>query len=169
MASFDIAHIIPLTKGLEALVSPQDFDLVREFKWVAAKGGRTHYASQTIWLAGGKKTVRLMHRLILAPPKGVFVDHINGNGLDNRRENLRLCSHAQNIRNQQPQVGTSSRFKGVWMQRGKWAAMIQHNGDKITLGRFDCEERAARQYDRAARVFFGRFARTNQDLGLFEA
>lgn len=168
MASSDIACLVPLTKGLEALVSPQDFNLVREFKWVAAKGGRTIYASRQVRSSDGKWFTVLMHRLIMASPQGLLVDHINGNGLDNRRENLRLCSHAENIRNQQPQVGTSSRFKGVWMQRGKWAAMIEHNGDKITLGRFDCEERAARQYDRAARVFFGQFARTNEDLGLFE-
>jgi len=169
MASSDIACLVPLTKGLEALVSPQDFDMVREFKWCATRGGRTSYASRQVRSSDGKWSVGLMHRLIMAPPQGLLVDHINGNGLDNRRENLRLCSHAENIRNQQSRLGTSSRFKGVWMHSGKWAAMIEHNGDKINLGRFDCEERAARQYDRAARVFFGRFARTNQDLGLFEA
>lgn len=169
MASDKIACRIPLSKGLIALVSPQDYAVLAAHRWASVKGGRTQYAQRIARDADGRRSALLMHRMIMAPPPGMVVDHINGDGLDNRRENLRLCTHAENIRNQQIRRGSkSSRFKGVWWQRGKWAAMIEHDGDKICLGRFDCEEQAARQYDRAARIFFGSFARTNGALGLFD-
>lgn len=94
-----------------------------------------------------------------------MVDHINGDALDNRRQNLRLCVSAQNQRNRQKTpLPTSSRYKGVSRtkrERGKWAAHIEKGGKKTHLGVFGDETDAARAYDAAAREFFGEFARCN--------
>lgn len=151
---------IPLTKGLSALVDDDDFESLNQRKWCAVKGGHTHYA-----FAGSGKIS--MHRHLLAPAKGQFVDHINGNGLDNRRKNLRLCSHAENLRNQRKRKGTTSVFKGVTLSGNVWRAEIEQDGERLALGAFSSEIAAAKAYDRAARIFFGKFARTNESLGLF--
>jgi hypothetical protein len=98
-------------------------------------------------------------------------DHIDGNGLNNTRANLRLCSHSENIRNQRLRVSDvkRSRFKGVtfYPDTGRWKAVIHHNKVRYSLGIFEIEEEAARAYDAAARERFGEFARTNEDMGLF--
>ena len=170
MVDDDMACEVPLSQGQVALVSRCDLERAISRRWHVAVSGGIAYAYSVLLMcerAGGKRGLVSMHRWVLEAPPGVVVDHINGNGLDNRRSNLRLCRHAENIRNQRPQIGRSSRFKGVRKRGDKWAAMIQHDGDKIWLGSFDDEERAARQYDRAARVLFGPFARTNAKAGLF--
>lgn len=160
---------IPLSRGLSANISEADAPLVAGSKWTATKGGNTFYAYRTVTTSSGRRASESMHRVIAGARPGQVVDHINGDGLDNRRENLRVCSHAQNIRNQAVQKRRkTSRFKGVWSRRGRWHVMIQHGGEKIQLGTFDDEERAARQYDRMARVLFGPFAKTNEAMGLFE-
>lgn len=102
-----------------------------------------------------------MHRLILDAPKGMQVDHINGNGLNNRRENIRLCTHEQNSYNQQKPYG-SSKYKGVCRKRGKWDAQIRASGKIIWLGSFATEDEAANAYDEAALKHFGEFAFTNK-------
>jgi hypothetical protein len=90
------------------------------------------------------------------------VDHINGDGLDNRKSNLRLATRAQNGCNLRPQQGKSSRFKGVaWHVCGKWRAHISPNRTQIALGLFDDEIDAALAYDMAALAQFGEFARPN--------
>ncbi len=105
-----------------------------------------------------------MHRLITRAPKGKVVDHENGDGLDNRRANLRVCDHRQNRRNhQRPRKGGASRFHGVgwWKRDQKWRAKISVDGRTIHLGYFADEEDAARAYDQAAREHFGEYASTN--------
>jgi len=94
---------------------------------------------------------------------GLEVDHINGNTLDCRRLNLRLCTHKQNLANQKKQSGRSSQFKGVSFSksRGKWEAYIKTDGKKKHLGRFDTEEAAAYAYDLEAFRLFGWFAKLN--------
>jgi hypothetical protein len=92
------------------------------------------------------------------------VDHVNGDGLDNRRSNLRVCTHAENARNQSSRTRMStSRFRGVvWAKdRRKWRAMIGDNGRTVHLGNFTDEIEAAQAYDRAAREMYGAFARLN--------
>jgi len=109
-----------------------------------------------------------MHRLVLDARPGQIVDHINGNGLDNRRANLRLVTAVQNAQNQFVQAGPkTSQYKGVhWDSVGqRWAASITVDGHAIELGRFDREEIAARAYDDAALVHFGPHARTNAMMG----
>jgi hypothetical protein len=90
-----------------------------------------------------------------------FVDHINGNGLDNRDENLRLATNSQNQMNSRKRSGTSSRYKGVSLQRKRWRAQIKLDGKLIYLGMFDTEEQAAMAYDYAAIELFGEFSRIN--------
>lgn len=151
---------IPLTGGGYAIVDDDDFARVSAYRWRAQKGKRG-------CLYAVSARAKLMHRLIMDPKVGSFVDHINGDGLDNRRANLRVCTHAQNMANQRKREGTMSRFKGVYITgSGKYGASIESAGKTVHLGTFAEEERAARQYDRAARVFFGNFARTNEMLGL---
>ena len=152
--------IIPLTQGRVALVDDEDFVELNEFKWYANKmRGNTYYAVRNI---SPRKAIR-MHRVILGAISGQEVDHIDHNGLNNQRENIRLCSRAQNQMNQQKQKNTSSQFKGVsWhKQDKKWRTRITHRGQEIFLGLFKNERVAARTYDKKARELFGEFAKTN--------
>lgn len=104
-----------------------------------------------------------MHRIILNAPAGVYVDHINGNGLDNRRSNLRLCTFADNIRNRGKLKDGTSQYKGVHRLTNsiRWCARITHDGRTMSLGCYASELSAARAYDRAAILKHGEFARTN--------
>lgn len=105
-----------------------------------------------------------MHRVILNTPKGMESDHINGDGLDNRRCNLRICTTSQNQQNQQTQSRIkSSGFKGVnWAKRAnKWVARIVIAKKEMWLGSFDSELKAALAYDNAAKKYFGEFSKTN--------
>ena len=130
-------------------------------------------------------TSGVVHRIIAALMFGgaalktelgarVNIDHANGDPSDNRRCNLRLCNHAENMRNQSAVKG-SSRFKGVYESQtpGKWKANITYTRPgfprSIHLGTFSTEEDAARAYDAKVRELFGEFAKTNEDLGLFKA
>ena len=155
---------ISLTQGKVAIVDDEDFASVAMFKWFAVRGcGDTFYACRTINLTKLDKVRVAMHRAILAADDRLMVDHVNGNGLDNRRVNLRLCVNRLNCRNRRGVANTSSRFKGVsWHRRmQKWTANIRDVDGQHWLGTFDSEEDAARSYDAAARERFGDFARLN--------
>jgi len=130
---------IPLTNGGQVLVDADDFEMLAVLGWYGMefrqKNGRIYtYAANCVGYKDTKRTV-LMHRMLLGSPKGKLVDHKNGDTLDNRKCNLRLCSHAQNARNSKKRKG-SSRFKGVnWNPRDeKWQARIQLNGRTRSLG-----------------------------------
>ena len=101
-----------------------------------------------------------MHQFIMRPPKGKVVDHIDGNGLNNRRANLRLCTPRQNRRNTRPRRKTSA-FLGVSRRGSKYLARIKHDGRQLYLGLFDDEIEAARARDRKACELFGEFAWLN--------
>jgi hypothetical protein len=108
-----------------------------------------------------------MHSFLLGGSTRSFqIDHVNGNGLDNRRENLRRCSTSEQARNRPKQLNARSRFKGVWWSKTaeKWQSSIMLSGKSVHLGIFDEEVSAAVAYDRAAREHFGEFARTNFPL-----
>lgn len=149
---------IPLTKGLVAIVDDEDFAYLNQFVWFVNNGyaARTSPRDQE-----GKQYQTKMHREIMKPAEGVHVDHINGNRLDNRRCNLRLCTNEQNRRNQKKQQNV--KFKGVYRRKedGKWEARIALNKQRIHLGRFETAEEAAAAYDRAAVLYHGQFARLN--------
>lgn len=158
-----MAAEIPLSRGLFALVDDADVERLRIYKWSVIRGGNTFYARSYV----GADTV-MMHHLVMPPPTGLIVDHVNFNGLDNRRGNLRVCTHSQNRMNTRKPCKTVSRFKGVHLdpKANKWRVQINIDRDRISLGSFASEIRAALQYDRAARLLFGKFARTNEALGL---
>ncbi len=155
---------IPLTQGNFAIVDVEDYEILSEYKWFAVRYGRTFYAVRNEKLPGRKRNTVKMHRQIMSLPQGLFVDHINRNGLDNRRANLRAVSLQQNNFNKQKQSGEyTSKYKGVmlWKRTGKWQTCITYKGKHITLGYFDDEESAARAYDTKARELFGKFAYLN--------
>jgi hypothetical protein len=153
---------IPLGRGKVALVDDEDFDHLNAFRWNAGGG----YARRLDWNGVGQKlNAILMHRVVMDARPGQEVDHINGNGLDNRKANLRLCSHLQNSRNRKKQVLTqgrrsSSAYKGVYRRSsGKWAASIRIDQRQVYLGTFATEVDAAVAYAKAAREHHGDFAR----------
>ena len=161
---------IPLTQGKVALVDDEDFERVNQFKWcVHLSGvGCSYYALRTTKKNRTMNTIR-MHNLLMNPPVGLFVDHKNGDGLDNRRENLRICSVSQNAMNQKRQIRRFGEYKGVREMIKTYknktysyiVAYIRVNGKQIFLGNFSNKVEAANAYDDAARIHFGEFARTN--------
>lgn len=153
---------IPLTKGLVALVDDEDFEFLSSHAWFAALNGHGgYYAARNAKTDRGWRLLR-MHRVLLCAQSGECVDHINGDGLDNRRHNLRLATKAQNSANMRNTKGGTSRFKGVSANHGgKWRAQIRVPGRKIWLGLHETEMRAAMAYDEAAKRLHGEFACLN--------
>lgn len=151
---------IPLTMGYVASVDAADAELVLRFKWSASHGTRTVYAVRGIRRPDGRKTTQSMHRFLTG---FAVTDHVNGDGLDNRRTNLRDASSGENNRNQQLRSNNTSGFKGVsWCKRAqKWRASIQGNGKNRHLGLYESPDLAALAYDDAARTYFGPFAALN--------
>lgn len=153
--------------GRVAIVDDADYELVSRYTWHVHEQGRGPgrrpdgpYARTGVYRPSDQRTVMiLMHVLITGIRTGI--DHANGNGLDNRRENLRPAGQGLNTANGRPQAGKTSRFKGVRRHPGgKWQARIGV-GQPIYLGQFDDEEDAARAYDAAAIAAWGEFARPN--------
>lgn len=153
-------------RGRVALVELSDYDLVMQHRWLVREmerpGCRTlgPYAITRIRRDDGRKTTIFMHNLIMGRTR---IDHVNGNGLDNRRSNLRPATNGQNMRNRRPNLNHSSQYKGVqWAPNcGKWRANIKVDGTSYTLGFFADEREAAEAYDAAAREAFGEFVRPN--------
>lgn len=154
----DIAHI-SLSNGLWATVDAEDYAYLSRFKWCHHQG----YAARGIRVGDRIHTV-LMHRIIMMTPDGVETDHKNGNGLDNRKKNLRYANGKQNSQNRRRSSNNKSGYKGVcWnSRRGKWEVQIRINGKKKFLGYFNKPEDAARKYNQAAIKYFGEFARINK-------
>lgn len=157
---------IPLTRGYEALVEEQDSESLSAYKWFVVFSRSTPYAIACDGSVNGKQRRVMMHRLIAKPEDGLLVDHINHNTIDNRRENLRVCTRSENCRNRKLGTPHSSKYKGVCLsQRGgevkKWVAQITVNGRTRKIGRYVTEEDAARAYDEYAKKTFGSFALPN--------
>lgn len=152
---------VPLTRGLFAIVDSEDYEaVVSRGTWYAAQGrSGGFYAERTEGTRLTKHRVTL-HEIVVGRK---WVDHINGDTLDNRRSNLRPVTHKENMRNRGRQSNNTSGFKGVvWHAKtGKWAARIWVDGRQISLRYHESPEDAARAYDAAALEHFGEFARLN--------
>jgi hypothetical protein len=155
---------VPLSQGKVALIDECDAPKIALCNWHAS----TTPNSTTFYAKGRLVHPRIashMHRAILCFPV-MDVDHINGNGLDNRRCNLRLCEPQQNMCNIRPRANKTSRFRGVWRYSStRWQAAIRVNRTLINLGMFTSEERAAAAYDIASELLHGRFGVRNGCCG----
>lgn len=153
--------IIVLTKGKTTLVDAADLPILTPYKWCFVAGG---YAFTSIRQIDGTRSKLYLHRLLLGlTDSTVHADHENGNGLDNRRANLRRASPEQNNQNQRLSSRNSSGYKGVSLFRrdGSYRASITAKGKRKHLGYYSDPEAAARAYDRAAIEMHGEYARTN--------
>lgn len=152
---------IDLGNNQFALVDFEDYEYLNELKWHICKSGNQLYA-RSIFYDNKKRKNILMHRLILEP-KGKCIDHINGNGLDNRKCNLRICERHQNALNRKKNINNLSGFKGVsWFKSSqKWRAQIQYKKIVYHLGVFEKRIDAARAYNAAAIKYHGEFAKLN--------
>ena len=145
-----------------ALIDDEDFALVSQHKWYLLDQGNRRYAIAHTKKVGNCSTIR-MHRLIMGFPENVCVDHANHDTLDNRKQNLRVCTHAQNMRNRKMGKNNTSGYKGVSRHTParKWMAHIRMNRKLIHLGLFKSEKDAARAYDKKAKELHGKFAYLN--------
>lgn len=152
---------IELTQGFFAIIDDEDYDLVKDYKWHPRKGYSTIYVQAHFGSGKTRKTVT-MHRFLLNPEKGIEVDHINHNGLDNRRCNLRLVTKSQNMMNRITNIGVSS-YKGVSFskEKKKWSSQIKGNTNLLHLGFFYNEIEAAAAYNLIAKLIFKEYALLN--------
>ena len=153
---------IPLTQGKVAIVDDADFLWLNEHKWHVTIHSSRCYAVRHA-KDNGRRSKVYMHRVILDPLFNKDTDHINGDGLDNRRRNLRACTRSQNQMNKRKGPGCSSKYKGVnWDKRHhKWQVQIGRRDERQHLGYFDDEREAAGTYNVEARELFGKFAKVN--------
>lgn len=152
---------IPLTQGKVAIVDDEDYEYLSQWKWFAeaTKNEARWYAARNY---GEHKGLLRMHRAIFLPNKvDLVIDHVDGNGLNNQRFNLRYCSFAENRRNNSLYSNSTSGYKGVsWHKRDrKWRANITVQSAQVSLGYFDSPEEAYKVYCEAAIKYFGEFAR----------
>lgn len=154
--------LIPLTQGLFSMVDDEDFDRANQFKWHAVKKGNTFYAGRALRMPDGHWIDYKLHRFLLDAPDGVPVDHVNRNGLDNQRANIRLATVRQNVWNS---CGHNGKTKGVTRYTDRktriWQATIHIGGRKKFIGSFNSEIEAALAYDKAAIALRGEFAFLN--------
>ena len=156
---------ITLTMGYEAMIDAADIPLVAGYNWQAHPHRSTIYAKTAIWRDGRNVGIYL-HRMIAAVPKGVVVDHIDRNGLNNRRANMRQATCSENLGNRPANKNNPTGLKGTYFdkRRGVWNAYISKSGKRQFLGKFDCPLAAADAYDAAAKLVFGGFALTNEQI-----
>jgi hypothetical protein len=148
----------------KVLFDPEDWDKIKIFIWrlQQIEGKKFKVVS------GARKTQIYMHQVILGCPKGFVIDHINGNPLDNRKSNLRVCTQQENSFNRPRSKNNTSGYKGVSKRKetGKFRAYIHHNFKYRYLGDFKTSKEAAEAYDSAAVKLFGQFAQLNFSGGV---
>jgi len=160
-------RLISLSRYKFAIIDSADYDHLKNFNWRPRRSLHTWYAFRLALVAEKRdKNLVWLHNEIIENPNGLLIDHINRNGLDNRKINLRLATRAQNTCNCKKRKGCSSKFKGVSYHNSisgpkRWQAYIHANGRRIYLGVFLTEVEAARAYDSAARMYHKEFAQLN--------
>jgi hypothetical protein len=159
---------IPVSNGkYYTMVDDIDYKYLSKRKWQYTKSN-----SNTVYVVGWEKDENnkdrriLMHRIIMDANKGIVVDHKNGNGLDNRRQNLRICTHSQNMANRSISTRNTSGYKGVMYHpnhstKSPWLATICFQGKSVAIGLFETPQAAARAYNAKAKELFGEFAYLN--------
>lgn len=153
---------ILLTKGYVAIVDDDMYDDLSQYKWRVQEGKHTCYAVRAKMILGKRYSIS-MHRYVLdCINLRMCVDHVNDNGLDNRKSNLRICSYSDNQHNKRSFHGTSV-HKGIFFhsKRNKWRAQICFDNKTCYIGDYDSETDAAMAYNRSALQKFGEFARLN--------
>jgi len=159
---------IQLTKGFVALVDDEDYETINKHHWYTSVRSRANYAKRDVY-HGGRRLTEFMHRVIMDCPEGMYIDHINHNGLDNRKENLRICTNQENCRNRIKHAPTTlGMIKGVSISKciksKPFRAHIKHNYKNIDIGFFANLDDAARAYDKKALELFGQYAQLNYPL-----
>jgi hypothetical protein len=148
---------IALTKGKFTTVDDEDYEMLSKYKW---RYHPKNYATTDI-----KGKSERMHRIIMNAPKGMDTDHIDGDGLNNQKVNLRICSRSQNMMNTVPRRDSSTGFKGVSFYKAykfkKYESYINKDGKRYKLGYYKTKEEAALAYNKAAIELFGEFAKIN--------
>lgn len=152
--------LIPLSKGYYTKVSDKDYNQLSKFEWCYGNGYAVRSSERD---ENNKQKGYKMHRVILDAPEGVHVDHKNGDKLDNRRSNLRLCNDSQNQANARFSTRNRSGYRGVVWRKSRqiWIAQIYVKNKQIYLGSSHNKAEAAEMYDQAARKYFKGFARPN--------
>ena len=153
---FLIMKQIKLTKGLFALVDDEDFEYLNQWKWCATKAHNTYYAKRTV----NKKSIQ-MHRIILGlTDPTIFTDHIDHNGLNNQKNNLRKCTHSENMRNRSKKKQSSNNHIGVYFEKDRdlYGVRILVNKKHLRIGRFKTEEEAIKARNEAVLKYHGKFA-----------
>lgn len=151
---------IRIGKDRFALVDQADYDFIKDYLWYCSANKWGAYVQGFPKGQAGNNRKRVsMHRVILNAPKGMCVDHINGNGLDNRRGNIRLCTPAENSYNRKLQHNSTSGHRGVYWHKAsrRWRARISYARENISLGYYNNLEDAAKAYKEAAKKYYGEF------------
>ena len=161
-----MSKLIPLSNGQNVIVDDEDFEALSAHHWVAQRASSKGHGSASVYAVrcekqgdGAWRSV-WMHRVIMAAPPGISVDHIDRDPLNNRRANLRLATHQQNCCNRTFNAGRP-KVKGVEKHKDRWRARIVANGIRYALGHHATAEDAARAYDIAATALHGPFAALN--------
>ena len=153
----DVAFVT-LSRGFEAIIDAADVESISQYRWNAIINHRhgNKYAVRTDRVT---KRMVMMHRQLLNPPRELHVDHADGNGLNNRRYNIRACTYAENQANKDAERRNKLGLKGVTQDGNRFTARVYPNGKEIHLGTFATKEEASAAYIGAAKVLWGKFAR----------
>mgnify|MGYP003392956036 CR=1 FL=1 len=156
--------LIKLPNNLFTMVDDEDFEIINKFKWnCSTNRSKLPYVQRYTPFLNKKRSCIKLHRQIMSAKEGQYVDHINGNSLDNRKVNLRICTNKENSRNSRISRNNTSGYKGViWNKRNKnWRARIGLEGKMFDLGSYKNKEDAAKAYNDGAIKYYGEYANLN--------
>lgn len=161
--------VIKSTNGYDILVDDENYQYLNQFKWVATQKSKrysTKYAIRRIYITRLRYKISQMHREVLSCPTKKIIDHINHNGLDNRKINLRICTRSQNLMNTKNLLPSHNKtgYRGVRLHThpNKFTAQIQIQGKQKYLGTFMSAKEAAKAYNKIAKKYFKEFAALNK-------